>query len=155
MKRILLIALGCSICVWADFTRDDTNGIVIDNTANLQWQDDATPGTGDEKKWTDAIDYCENLDLNGTDWRIPNINELETLVDDGRYNSAIVSIFKHTNPHSYWSSTSVNAAPKLAQTIIFYSGTMKGFDKNETQGKITVNGKEVNIHHYVRCVRDN
>ena len=139
MKRILLMALGLSVFLCADFTRDET-GIVTDSTNGLQW-DDATPVQGtDDMKWTDAIDYCENLNLDGTGWRLPNINELESLVDDSRVETAIVDVFVHTNSDPYWSSTSVHTGESYAQTVNFYSGTMKGFSKSTS--------------HYVRCVRD-
>ena len=44
---------------------------------NLQWSEKAT----DSMNWDEAKQYCENLDEGGhNDWRLPNIDELRTLI---------------------------------------------------------------------------
>jgi hypothetical protein len=83
----------------------------------LTWiQDDS--GTG--MNWADALDYCESLDHAGfDDWRLPNVKELQSIVDYGRSpdtsNSAaidpafeistITSEAGETDYPFYWSST--------------------------------------------------
>lgn len=70
-----------------DINISDTDGdeeIIVedlvwtDTVSNLSWQ--KTP----EDKWwyyTDAMDYCDQLELNGnTDWRLPSIRELRSMV---------------------------------------------------------------------------
>jgi len=76
---------------------------IIDTATCLQWQK-ATIGP---MIWHDALAASEGLILEGyTDWRLPNINELRSLVDDSTQNPAIESdAFPDTQPSGYWSST--------------------------------------------------
>ncbi len=63
------------------------NGTVTDNGTGLIWQMDTAPGT---YNWQQALYYCDNFTLGGhDDWRLPNRNELQTLVDYNRYNPSI------------------------------------------------------------------
>jgi len=107
MKRILSIMIGLSLAAQADFVRDDATQIVTDTHTGLQWQDnnDAKIIT---KKWTEAISYCEDLNLGEhTDWRLPNFNELYFLADRSKRDPAISSVFQNIVSNSYWSSTTV------------------------------------------------
>jgi hypothetical protein len=84
-----------------EFTRDDTLEIVTDNLHGLMWQDNDAVGSA-VYTWQDATSYCENLDLAGyTDWRLPEIDELESIIDYGEHD--IISTFNHKNPS--WSAT--------------------------------------------------
>jgi len=50
-----------------------------------------------------------------TDWRLPTIQELFTLVDYSRCNPAIdTTIFPNTEASSYWSSTAYAHNPNYA-----------------------------------------
>ncbi len=111
----------------ANLSRDDTNDIVSDSTTGLQWQDDSdakTTLTG----WAAAIDHCENdLALGGyNDWRLPNKNELLTIVDRSRKFPAIdVSVFQNTDEtysSYYWSSTTSTSATGKAWYVRFTLG---------------------------------
>ena len=85
MKQILLIMLGLSIASYADLTK--SGNIVTDSSTELQWQNDAI---GSTMTWTAAITHCEGLVLDGqSDWRLPNIKELNSLVDDSRVSPSI------------------------------------------------------------------
>jgi len=136
MKQILLILIGLSSLSLAEFSRD--GDIVTDSISKLQWQDNAI---GEKMEWQEAIDYCENtLKLGGySDWRLPNINELKSIVDRGRYNPAIVNGFENTSSNYYWSSTSSKSYSNYAWIVLF-SG-----------GRVYSNNKSNN--YYVRCVR--
>ena len=60
---------------------DNGDGTVTDNRTGLIWQQ-GEPGA---MTWNSALTYCEGLSLAGsTDWRLPNIKELESLVDETR-----------------------------------------------------------------------
>ncbi len=142
MRQILLIMLGLSVSVYADFTRDNSTQIVTDNSTKLQWQDDAVI----YKKWIEAIEYCETLTLGEYgDWRLPNINELTSLVDDTTHNPAIDSIFEYTESKKYYSSSvSVCRGGRYAWNVNFYTGYQDdGYS----------NGNSKDINKYVRCVR--
>ncbi len=83
-----------------NFSRDDTKEIVTDNCTKLQWQDNSEAKTV-QKTWSEAISYCENLTLGGyDDWRLPNINELYSIVDFSR--KTINSVFKNIFPDDWW-----------------------------------------------------
>jgi len=78
MKKIILITMGLSLSLFADFSRNNTTNIVTDNYTQLVWQDNERQ----ELTLPDAIEYCEALSLGGhDDWRLPNINELFSIVD--------------------------------------------------------------------------
>ena len=77
-------------------------GIVITDTASgLQWTKSNVTG----KKWLEALEYCENLTFGGnTDWRLPNINELISIMDYAKYSPA--TVFPDIDNITLWSSTS-------------------------------------------------
>ena len=122
------------------FTKE--NGVVTDSKTTLEWQDDYSDNANSIKsaKWTDAIDYCEGLTLNGqSDWRLPNKKELLSIVDYGTYNPAISSVFEKTTSYHYWSSTTDASYTSGAWRVYFNYGYTDYFDKS-------YNGS-------VRCVR--
>lgn len=95
---------------------DNGNGTITDNATGLMWVKDpsqlggvwGTPGTPAVMTWPDAIDNCEALDYAGhDDWRLPNINELASIVDCSRYNPHInPTFFPNTDKvNVYFSST--------------------------------------------------
>ncbi len=132
MKKILLVLTVFSSLVLADLTRED-DGIVTDTGTNLQWNDDQVI----RAEWKVAIEYCENLDLGGKkDWRLPNINELFTITEYGKYvkNPAFTK-----NGLEFWSSTSRYSSEESAWYLNFASGNSKANIKDKT--------------YYVRCVR--
>ena len=129
----------------SNFSRDVNSGIVIDSATDLQWQDNYSDNSNNIKdaNWTEAINYCENLSLGGyTDWRLPNENELLSIVDRSRYYPAIDPVFQKTITSYYWSSTSDNSNASRAYYVYFYYGNLESF----TYGAKT-------SAHYVRCVR--
>lgn len=70
---------------------DNQDGTVSDTTTGLMWQKGHQPNP---TSWPDNLDYCEGLEIAGhTDWRLPNIRELETLVDNTRYLPSIDPLF--------------------------------------------------------------
>jgi hypothetical protein len=154
MKKIPLIMIGLSATLLADFSRD-SSGIVTDSITGLQWQDTYGDNGDDIKyyKWTDAITYCEALSLGGhDDWRLPNFNELYSLVDTSRIRPAMDPAFQHigkpaissSGTNGYWSSTSVAAYSSKAFAVDFDYG---GFYNGGT------NIPEKYNYYFVRCVR--
>lgn len=83
------------------YTRDNTNNIVTDNITGLMWQDDEAV-VSVTKNWGDAQTYCADLRIGQySDWRLPNINELFTLISQDN-SPAVNSIFKYI-PYRSWS----------------------------------------------------
>ena len=99
---------------------DNGNKTVTDIKTGLIWQQET--GQGD---WAFALSFCEGLTLaNQSDWRLPNIKELESLTDATRYNPAIDTVF-FPNPGLgfYWSSTTFATNPANAEAIYINYGT--------------------------------
>jgi len=145
MKKIYMIMLLTSISLWADFSRDDTTQIVTDSNTGLEWQDDAI---GSTMNWQSAIDYCEDtLSLDGhDDWRLPNINELKTLIDRSKYDPVIVRAFSNFSYSDYCSSTINKSNSNDVWIVNFGNGKVKFYNKSNEYYN---NSKG----YYVRCVR--
>jgi len=91
--------------------------IVTDTVTDLIWQKEYS-GT---LTWVNALNYCEDLSYAGyTDWRLPNIEELKTLVNDSIYYPA--SSFPGMPSSSFWSSSSYAGNPNIALRVDFYYG---------------------------------
>jgi len=140
MKVIFLIIIGLSSLSFSEFSRE--NGIIYDSNTKLEWQDDYSDNNGKIKAttWQNAINYCESLKLDNGGWRLPNLRELESLVDDTKINPSINGIFKFIKSNYYWSSTHIFSRYD-AWSVGFYYGDINfdGFNDIDT---------------FVRCVRD-
>ncbi|CAN2043950.1 exported hypothetical protein [Candidatus Magnetomoraceae bacterium gMMP-13] len=81
------------------------DGTITDTKTGLMWQQATAPN---KMNWKDALAYCENLTLAGySDWRLPDIKELASIVDLTRYMPAIdINYFPDTVSDFYWSSVS-------------------------------------------------
>ncbi len=122
-----------------NFSRDGTTEVVTESVSNLQWQDDINVTTNN-RNWTEAIDYCEALDMAGqTDWRLPNDNELLSLLDSSKSSPATNDTFIHSSWVNYWSSSTDALYTHIAWIVRFSDGYSNGSLKSG--------------NHYVRCVR--
>ncbi len=110
---------------------DNGDGTVTDEATGLMWQQ-VDSGVGLD--WEDALSYAENLELaDYDDWRLPNVKELQSIVDytkspsaydDENLGPAIDTDFfditplpegtTHTNPDYgyFWTSTSAYFNPQ-------------------------------------------
>jgi len=108
--------------------------------SDLVWQDSDEAKTV-QKDWQGAKSYCENLILGGKDdWRLPNIKELQSIVDIKEYKPAIKKEFKNLSEGYYWSSSQDVSTPNNAWNV--------GFRYGDTSTDIMIN------EFYVRCVRE-
>ncbi|MCP4603561.1 MAG: DUF1566 domain-containing protein [Proteobacteria bacterium] len=72
--------------------------VVTDSLTGLVWQKPYV-----RKMWQEAFDYCEGLTYGGeSDWRLPDMHELASLLHYGRHNPA--SIFPDMPSEYFWSS---------------------------------------------------
>ena len=123
MKRtifICVLALLWPTFAFAGFV-DNGNGTVTDTSTGLMWQQATASGT---YTWKAALSYCEGLTLAGyTDWRLPNIKELRSIVDYDSYAPAIdTDYFPDTVSSDCWSSTTFAYGTGDAWGIYFYNG---------------------------------
>lgn len=87
---------------------------VIDTQTGLIWEqktnDGGTRDMNNTYTWQEALDYCNTLNLAGqTDWRLPTMKELASLVDLSRHGPAIDPVFENfTVSAGYQTSTTVS-----------------------------------------------
>ena len=123
---------------------DCGQGTVFYESENLCWQKSAKPEPA--KNWQDANDYCANLELGRkNDWRLPEINELRSLVIIVPPEQVTIDtdFFTDTQTDYYWTSTEYPNPKKTATHWYVYFKT--GYDG------IAPDFKE---NYEVRCVRD-
>jgi hypothetical protein len=134
------------ICVWGDelptgsFTTstlgDDDDDVVIDSVTGLMWQK-----TIETKTWQEALEYCEDLEYAGySDWRLPNRNELASLVKFDLYQPASDFPDMPEDDH-FWTSSYLPTTPTSGVTLDSITGTF-GLGNLKTFSKS------------VRCVRN-
>jgi hypothetical protein len=131
----LVLVLSLTAFGFSEFSR--SGDIVTDSETGFMWEDQSTIAYNN---WKGAIDYCENLTLGGySDWRLPNINELRSIVDYGRNSPAIDPVFQNTYSSWYWTSTVYNGNSSFPWLL----GFNYGYDYNYYQSD----------SYYVRCLR--
>ena len=102
-------------------TTDNLTGLMWAKNANLLGTVDADndtefPDYPGVVTWQHALDYIKRLNrlnyLGYNDWRLPNVNELESLVHAGAYSPAlpIGCPFSNVLSYGYWSSTTSYAS---------------------------------------------
>lgn len=165
---ITFIFILCSILYGGiSYTVNHTRGIVIDNTTKLVWNRCSflQPGlinthsncNGLSKKdifsWDESISLCNELKnkqyLGYSNWRLPNIRELQSIADYTYGQSPSINqsafpnmIFTDDGVYHYWSSTPNKNNPGYAWFIDFYNGTVAWASKTNEETK----------YKFVRCV---
>lgn len=142
MKKIIfftafMLTSAFTTPLFASFTSTTVQGdvIVTDTETGLIWQRTYVS----DKKWQQALDYCENLTYAGhDDWRLPNKNELTSLVNYAKYGPA--SDFPGMPSQYFWSSSTRAGNTSYAWSVYFSGGYVNTYGKAGTI--------------YVRCVRN-
>ena len=135
IKSLLLSSFALTLN--ADFIRDEAQKVVNDTKTGLMWQDDTVRSN---MNWADAISTCKDLTLGGySDWRLPNIEELKSIVDKHKAKLALPSAFSSSASSGYWSSSTDAGNTSFAYGVFFTDGGNFSFVKTEKG--------------YVRCVR--
>lgn len=120
---------------------------VIDQNTHLMWQRCALGQDWDEQRgrcqlnlehqrlftWQQAIEMLEGYSFAGyDDWRLPNKNELNSLVDRACTGPAInETAFPDTTLAGFWTSTPALHSDKYAWQINFTTGTLIAFGTSE------------------------
>ena len=147
---------------------DNNNGTVSDKMSDLMWQQQ---DDGETRNWQEALNYCNGLTLAGhTDWRLPNVKELQSIVNYQRPAPAIdTASFGVSDPAAwYWSSTTHGDDISQADYVCFGKCTsvqgidvhgagaqrsdpkLRGVRVAQQQGG---QQDEIRIENLVRCVR--
>ncbi|MBF0563843.1 MAG: DUF1566 domain-containing protein [Nitrospirae bacterium] len=117
---------------------------ITDKLTGLVWAKDAgTPSvgscTGGAMAWTNALDYVTCLNtanyLGHNDWRLPNINELESLVNAQQSNTATwlgTQGYANVQSNYYWSSTTHAASTSSAWDVTMWDGGVYDHDKSNS-----------------------
>jgi hypothetical protein len=105
---------------------DNGDGTVRDNMTGLIWTKNANCA-GYEMTWEQAVDYANALadgicgledGSKAGDWRLANVRELQSLVDDSQYNPALPSGHPFLGvPFWYWSSTTYTSNTSSAWLV--------------------------------------
>jgi hypothetical protein len=130
----------------------NTNGTVLDTKTALLWKQctegltgiNCATGNATAYTWQGALQQAQTVNTTGfagyKDWRVPNIKELDSIVEIQCYSPAINSIiFPNTQSDYYWSSSPVARYSYYAWIVDFDNGS-DGW-----------NGK--NYGYFVRLVR--
>ena len=123
---------------------DNGNDTVTDNLTGLVWT--RLADLVGKTNWAYAVNFCNNLG----DWRLPNIRELQSLLDFSQVNPILNNLddngqpaFNYLQPGYYWSSTTY-AYPGFdtyAWGLSFYTSYSMPLSKEGNNG-------------YVWCVSD-
>jgi len=151
---------------------DNGDGTITDNTTGLMWEKLSSDGSihdyATTYTWYTALPTTgvttkvATLNSDGfaghTDWRLPNVNELQSIVDYGTSGPAVDAVFNTncaasctvttcscTQSSFYWSSTTYQASPTLqfSPTLAWLVGFNDGFVSNDYKSD----------GYYVRAVR--
>ena len=118
--------------------------VTLDNITGLMWIYNRTDAGIDAfALWDNALGVCKTLNYAGyTDWRLPNVRELTSIVDYGRAAAPAnnTAAFFNTGGSPYWTSTTSRSPTTSAFNVAFNDA-----------GKIAVSDK--GNSWLVRCVR--
>lgn len=144
------------------------DGTVSDRASGLTWQQ---ADDGRTRDWEGALAYCQGLELSGhDDWRLPNVKELQHIVDYRRNDPAIdPQFFRQSDRRGwFWSSTTLGENVFQATYVCFGkctsidgvdvhgAGAQRSDPKSGDPSRYGSQGgqeDEIRARNYARCVR--
>ncbi len=132
-----IVFLFCASLWGAPYT-DNGNGTVTDSATGLIWQkcsngQNATSCSGSASTitWSNAITYCNGLTLAGRTWRLPNVNELRSIVDFTKSTAPTIdtTAFPSTQSNYFWSSSTYAQDTNSAWYVLFSLGDVYYYSK--------------------------
>jgi hypothetical protein len=134
------------------FFYDMGDGTILDATTSLLWEkcflgqrDSCEGGYALRLNWKAALKYCRRLKLGGKKWRLPNIKELQSLLDHSNFDYAIHPTYfpwSKNNKVEFWSSTTMDR----------FEYDYRGYLMHIDSGAIKTSPKY--YAHHVKCVTD-
>lgn len=100
--------------------------VLVDRLTGLAWRRHADL-TGRAVNWAEALAAVQRLNASSADtvWRLPNINELESLVDCSRHTPALPADAQFAGLcEGYWSSTTSVYEPDWAWALYLEKGAL-------------------------------
>ncbi|MFO7817540.1 MAG: DUF1566 domain-containing protein [Thermodesulfobacteriota bacterium] len=123
-EGIYTLADGVESAGWKGrFVQNDMG--IEDRLTGLLWH--LNPfWSGREVNWQDALDLIRKLNHSGAgNWRLPNINELESIVDCSRHTPALSLSFPSEKVREvYWSSSTSGFETDWAYALYMYKGAV-------------------------------
>lgn len=119
--------------------KDNGDGTVSDNYTGLTWQKIQSMST---LTWEEALNYASGLSLSGkSDWRVPNIKELQSLNDEKLMKPSFNRIFfPNILSGNFWSSTSQCNSPARAWDLNVEYGIVSYNEKTSKENVLCVRG---------------
>ncbi|MEI8047316.1 MAG: DUF1566 domain-containing protein [Bacteroidota bacterium] len=120
------------------------NGTIRDNFTGLIWEKIQSPNT---MAWEEALVYSRNSTLaNNTDWRLPNVKELQSLNDVTLSKPSFdKTFFTNCLSGNYWSSTTLQNTSAKAWDINIDYGIVSYNDKTLNENVLLVRGGLSNL----------
>jgi hypothetical protein len=121
---------------------DNLDGTVTDNLTVLTWEQKTAANEQYTYKYSEAVSYCENLNLGGhDDWRVPTRKEYSTLLNLGRVSPALdITYFPYSTSTEvyYWTTTPYQMDPTKLWAIQISFGTIEkdSYDPEEYPLKV-------------------
>ncbi|MDR7119721.1 DUF1566 domain-containing protein [Rheinheimera soli] len=102
------------------FTKSEDGKTVTDTLTGLVWSQNTVAS---DVTFEDAVKAVAEL---GEGWRLPTVDELQTIVDRTKYDPAIdTDAFPDTESDWYWTSTPWARRPESARWVVhFYNGNV-------------------------------
>jgi len=128
----------------SQFSIDNGDAFVVDTVTNLAWarcvvgqtwniDTEACDGEPLRLTWKEALQQANSLVIDSrTDWRVPNIKELATIVERKCVSPAKnLVVFPGAPDGRYWSSTPNTSASAMTESwaVGFYNGRIDSQDK--------------------------
>ncbi|MFC3852641.1 DUF1566 domain-containing protein [Salinispirillum marinum] len=122
------------------------SGTVTDTRTDLMWDrcswgqsGAACDGLSASFNWSqmnEAVVAANAQNYKGySDWRVPNFDEIKTLVESCRMNPAINNnVFPNTPPNWYWSMPVVPTEVEDTAGVYFFDGYAYGYGHRNNQG---------------------
>ena len=108
---------------------DNGDNTITDTKTNLIWTKTTVA------KDVDFDDAEQAVATLGEGWRLPTLDELQTIVDRKRYNPAInTDAFPDTKSDWYWTSDELAADPAYAWFVDFSGGLVGGYHRDYYHG---------------------
>lgn len=139
---------------------DNGDGTITDNNTRLMWEKKTSDDTIHDQQamytWADAVavhvaTLNETAFAEYTDWRLPNIRELQSILSYEKFGPAVSPVFvmgcvagctacSCTTSSNYWTATSFAPDPKFAWFVDFSGATVNRDGKTQINRVRAVRG---------------